>query len=78
MTGIFFATTDDLEDTLSKMDAVTREWTMRAARMECSWICSDCCYVFPDGMPNECTHGLQWCTDIITRDKIEAKADSKR
>lgn len=22
--------------------------------------------------------GAQWCTDIITRDKIEAKADSKR
>jgi len=59
----------DLAEILSGMDEVTREWERRAARMECGWICADCCGVFNDGMPNECQHGIQWCTDIIARNK---------
>ena len=51
------------------LDNLTNEWTLRAARGECGWICSDCCMSFPDGMPDECAHGVQSCTDIIKLDK---------
>ena len=47
----------------------TDEWTMRAARGECAWVCSDCCMSFPDGIPDACAHGIQQCTNIIARDK---------
>lgn len=71
--GIFVAKVGDgLQETLAHMDKITQEWTMSAARGECSWVCSDCCMTFPDGMPDECAHGLQKCTDIIKRDKKEA------
>jgi len=68
----FIAVTEkeNLQDVVSEMDRVTREWTDRAARGECSWVCSDCCYTFKDGMPDACEHGNQWCTDIIIRDKM--------
>ena len=74
MSGIFVVPVNDLNKTLAEMDRITQEWTLRAARGECSWICSDCCVVFPDGMPNECVHGQQGCTNIIIRDKKEANA----
>lgn len=55
------------------MDEVTREWEAKAARGECSWVCSDCCVTFTAGMPDECPHGDKRCTDIIKRDKEEAR-----
>lgn len=75
MEGIFIttATGKALEDQISLMDKLTNDWTMRAARGECSWICADCCCTFPDGMPDACEHGHQGCTDIITRDKADAR-----
>lgn len=75
MSGIFVASTSsgaDLDATISAMDKITQEWTLRAARGECGWICSDCCATFSDGMPDDCAHGHQGCTDIIRRDKAEA------
>ena len=63
---------EELKDVFSAMDKATQEWTMRAARMECGWICSDCCGSDYRGMPDECMHGQQRCTDIITRDKKAA------
>lgn len=62
----------DLPAHISGMDRATRDWTSKAARGECAWICSDCSYTFNDGMPNKCEHGLQQCTDIINRDKMRA------
>jgi hypothetical protein len=56
------------------MDKATNEWTARAARGECEWICSDCCMGFPGGMPDACAYGHQSCTDIIQRDKKDAAA----
>ncbi|WP_316150453.1 hypothetical protein [Cupriavidus sp. BIC8F] len=72
--GIFFAVSHagGMSDTLDAMDKITQDWTMRAARDECSWVCSDCCMTFPEGMPDECAHGHQGCTDIIKRDKADA------
>lgn len=74
MLGIFVADSSNLEAMLSHMDKVAQEWTKRAARGECAWICADCCVTFPEGMPNACEHGHQRCTDIITRDKKRANA----
>lgn len=62
----------ELPQYISEMDKATREWTQQAARGECEWVCSDCCYSWPNGMPDECGHGKQWCTDIIKRDKLSA------
>lgn len=71
--GVFIASADEnLAATIDTMNKLTQEWTMRAARGECSWVCSDCCMTFPAGMPDACAHGQQVCTDIITRDKAEA------
>lgn len=70
--GVFIASESDLQSTLSYMDKITQEWTMKAARGECAWICSDCCVTFPKGMPDACEHGHKACTDIITRDKKDA------
>ena len=80
MTGIFFITPTHtglhtgVEEALEHMNQAMRDWTTRAAQGKCSWICSDCCVSFSDGMPNECPHGDQRCTDIIKRDKAEATA----
>jgi hypothetical protein len=74
--GIFIATKDNLEKTLTMMDKATHQWTLRAARGECSWICSDCSVTFKDGMPDECLHGHRGCTDIIKRDKAQASEPS--
>lgn len=60
-------------EVFASMDAMTNDWTMRAARGECGWICADCCQSFPKGMPDQCDCGHQSCTDIITRDKAEAQ-----
>ena len=57
---------------LEQLDKATRDWTMQAARGECSWVCADCCYTFPSGMPDACVHDCAACTDIIRRDKREA------
>ena len=63
----------DVDAFVAGLDEVTREWESRAALGECGWICADCCASFAEGMPNDCAHGLQWCTDIITRQKQAAK-----
>lgn len=65
----------DLPAYISQMDVLTREWTMRAARGECGWVCSDCCYTFNEGMPDECCHGNVRCTEIIQRDKLTAMSE---
>lgn len=62
----------DLPEYINEMDKATRAWTDQAARGECGWVCSDCCYTFNEGMPDKCVHGIQWCTDIIFRDKHRA------
>ena len=74
MEGIFIttATGKALENQISLMDKLMNEWTMRAARGECAWICSSCCMVFPDGMPDACAHDNQQCTNIIASDKHAA------
>lgn len=54
------------------LNKATVEWTMRAARGECGWICSDCCVSSSEGMPDGCFHGNDWCTAIIQRDKKDA------
>jgi hypothetical protein len=66
--SIFVSTDPNIED----LNRTTTEWTMRAARKECIWVCSDCCSVFPSGMPDSCAHDIRGCTDIIQRDKKEA------
>ena len=77
MIGIFVAPTNgDLNDTLNEMDRITNDWTVRAARGETGWICSDCCCTFPEGMPDECAYGHQRCTDIIQRDKARAAQEN--
>jgi len=63
-----------MENVIKAMDRATHDWTMRAARGECGWVCADCCCSFPSGMPDECVYGHQRCTDIIKRDKAEADA----
>ena len=64
---------------LSQLDAhiegtnkATRDWTQRAARGECGWICSDCCLTFSQVMPDQCGVDDPRCTEIIARDKREA------
>ena len=69
---VALAKKSELPEIINEMDRVTRDWTMRAARQECGWICSDCCLTFQDGMPDECPHNHAACTNTITRDKILA------
>lgn len=57
---------------LDGMNKMMREWTDRAARGECPWVCADCCFTFNDGMPDSCCHGVEQCTAIIQRDKQRA------
>lgn len=73
---IFVTTLDNAEAAIEVMNKATNEWTRRAARGECSWVCPDCCSTFPNGMPDACEHGHQECTDIIQRDKRCAMAEN--
>lgn len=57
----------------SKIDSLTNDWTQRAALSQTSWICCDCGTSFPEGMPDACQYGHARCTEIIQRDKKEAK-----
>ncbi|WP_349573099.1 hypothetical protein [Azotobacter salinestris] len=61
---------------IEEMNKSTREWTDRASRGECGWVCADCCGYDPNGMPDECFHGHQQCTEIIQRDKRKAMRES--
>ena len=67
-----------IDSHIEALNKQTNEWTDRAARGECSWICSDCCQSFPLGMPDACEHGHQSCTDIIQRDKAFANATGEK
>lgn len=71
MQGILLVGTS--EEAISSADKMMQDWTDKAARGECGWICADCCCSFPEGMPDACLHGHQKCTDIIKRDKERAK-----
>lgn len=62
----------DLPEHISAMDKATRDWTAQAARGECGWVCADCCMSDQKGMPDECFHGHDACTQIIQRDKRDA------
>lgn len=76
MVGIFIApVAGDIDKTIPAIDKLTNDWTAKAARGECGWVCADCCYSFPEGMPDECAHGHRGCTDIIQRDKAAARAE---
>jgi len=75
MTFIYVFTSQNIEAAIDTMDKATRDWEIQAARGDCSWVCSDCCVSFPDGMPDACVHGHQSCTDIIHRDKRQARAE---
>lgn len=66
---------ESFPETIEAMDKAMNDWTDKAARGECAWICSDCCSSFPEGMPDECAHGHQKCTDIIQRDKAMARGE---
>jgi len=73
MFGIFVAPADEtLTSTIDSLNEATRDWTAKAARGECAWICCDCGTSFQDGMPDECAYKDQRCTDIIKRDKAAA------
>ena len=63
----------EIDETFAVMRAEMIDYTMKAARGECAWICSSCCGSDQRGMPDECFGGVQWCTDIITRDKLAAR-----
>ena len=54
------------------IDAVTKDWTQKAALGQTSWVCCDCGTRFPEGMPDACQYGQARCTEIIQRDKKEA------
>ncbi len=60
---------NEIDKALEHMNTITREWNNKAARGECDWVCADCGCSFPGGMPDECAHGYQGCTEIIKRDK---------
>ena len=72
MSMLFVSPIEDNSQLLNELDQITRDWTYKAARGECSWICSDCSCSFSEGMPNECPHGHERCTQIIQRDKNQA------
>lgn len=72
-----FFIAENNDETIEIMNKTTREWTMKAARGECGWICSDCSVSFGDGMPDECLHKYEGCTKIIQRDKALALGDTK-
>lgn len=76
MVGIFVAVNPD-EHTIKALDEATHAWEMRAARGECAWVCADCCMTFPNGMPDKCGHGQQWCTDILQRDLRAASTSAE-
>lgn len=62
----------EFPDHLERMNQGMRQWTDRAARGECGWICADCLLSEPKGMPDECFCKNQRCTEIIQRDKRNA------
>ena len=64
---------EKLKGVLASMRLEMIDYTHRAARGECAWICASCCGSDQRGMPDECFGGVQWCTDIITRDKLAAQ-----
>jgi len=66
----------EFDDFISDLNKSTLEWEMAAARGECGWICADCSCSFPEGMPDECIHGHESCTNIIKRDKERATNES--
>lgn len=61
-------------EVMAIMDSRMLDWTLRAARGECGWVCADCCQSFSEGMPDACCHGHESCTSIIKRDKELAHA----
>lgn len=73
--GIFLSTHEISADVMLAMNKATRDWELRAARGECSWMCADCSCTFPEGMPDACEWGHKGCTDLINRDKMEAKKE---
>lgn len=58
---------------IEHLNKATRAWELSAARGDCGWICADCGCSFPEGMPDACIHEQQSCTDLIKRDKLEAR-----
>lgn len=67
----------DHERRTAELTTQLRDWTNRAARGECAWICSDCAVTFETGMPDACAHGHESCTKLIERDKAEAAREVK-
>lgn len=65
---------DELKAVMEHMGRLYNEWTARAARGECAWICPDCGATFSEGMPDQCEWGHQSCTDLNARDKRNATA----
>lgn len=72
MEAIVIAVNTADDQITGQLDSAMKQWTLKAARGECSWICADCCQTFLEGMPDKCEHGHQHCTDIIQRDKAGA------
>lgn len=61
---------------LSALNKATYDLQLRAARGECAWVCPSCSCGDHRGMPDECMHGNAHCTELIKRDKAEAKGKS--
>lgn len=74
---VIFHEAKSIDEAFQVLNAHMIEYTHQAARGECGWICSDCCMSDPEGMPDECFHGHQGCTEIIQRDKREAKQEQQ-
>ena len=44
MAFVYVAPIDEsLPETIEAMDKAMNDWTDKAARGECAWVCSDCC-----------------------------------
>jgi hypothetical protein len=67
----------DYDDFVRHLDAETQAWTDAASRGETQWICSDCGATFSAGMPDKCAYGHEWCTNLLTRDKLLANGQGR-
>jgi hypothetical protein len=70
--NIYLTTPDKVNEVLKDMGEEMRDYTDRAARKECAWICSSCGGLDSNGMPDECFGKDEWCNNVIKIDKARA------
>ena len=66
MNGIFVHRGIPSATELESLNRQTHQWECDAAKGLTGWICADCGVSFPEGMPTQCLHGDQRCTDIMS------------